>query len=126
MKTKWNKNWKASKQPRKQRKYAYNLPLHLARKLMSVRLAKELKTKHKKRNIPVKKDDRIKIMTGQFKGKTGKVNSVDVKHRKVYIDGINLIKRDGNKIPYGIHPSNLMILELSMEDKVRKKILERK
>lgn len=126
MKTEWNKNWNSSKQPRKQRKYLINAPLHIAKKLMSVRLAKELKTKYGKRNIQVRKDDKVKVMVGQFKGKTGKVTRVDLKHRKVYVDGVNLIKRDGNKLPYAIHPSNLMILELTLEDKMRKKSLDRK
>ncbi|HLC86139.1 MAG TPA: 50S ribosomal protein L24 [Candidatus Nanoarchaeia archaeon] len=126
MKTKWSKSWKASKQPRKQRKYLFNAPLHIARKLMSVILSKELRSKHKKRNIPVRKNDKVKITTGQFKSKTGIVTQVDTKHRKVYVEGIHQIKRDGTRIPYGIHPSNLMITELNMEDKARKKALERK
>ncbi len=126
MKTKWNKSWKSSKQPRKQRKYNYNAPLHIARKMMSVRLSKDLKTKYNKRNIPVRRNDKVKVIKGQFKGKTGVVSEVDIKHRKVYVDGAHTLKRDGNKLPYGIYPSNLMIVELNMEDKLRKEVLERK
>ncbi|MEK6948478.1 MAG: 50S ribosomal protein L24 [Nanoarchaeota archaeon] len=126
MKTLWNKNWKSSKQPRKQRKYVFNAPLHISKKLMSARLSKELKTKYGKKNVAVRKDDRVKLMSGQFKGKTGKVIEVDVKHRKVYVDGINIIKKDGNKIRVALHPSKLMIMELNMEDKMRKKLMDRK
>lgn len=126
MKTEWNKNWKSSVQPRKQRKYVFNAPLHILKKLMSVRLAKELKIKYGKRNVGVRKDDRVKIMSGQFKGKSGKVIEVDVKHRKVYVEGINIIKKDGNKIRCSLHPSKLMIMELNMEDKMRKKLMDRK
>ena len=126
MKIEFSKSWVGSKQPRKQRKYLFNTPLHILKKMMSARLTKELKTKYGKRNIPVRKEDKVKIMTGQFKGKIGKVTEVDLKHKKVYIDGIHQIKKDGNRIPYGIHPSNLMITELHLEDKMRKKSLERK
>lgn len=126
MKTKWSKSWKASKQPRKQRKYLFNAPLHVARKFMSSTLSKELRSKHKKRNIPVRKNDKVKITAGQFKGKTGIITEVDVKHRKVYVEGIHQIKRDGTRIPYSIYPSNLTIIELNMEDKERKKTLEKK
>ena len=50
---------------------------------MSARLTKELKTKYGKKNVGVRKDDKVKIMSGQFKGKSGKVIEVDLKHRKV-------------------------------------------
>lgn len=93
---------------------------------MSSHLAKDLIKKYGKRNVPVRKGDLIKIMVGQFKGKTGKIDKVDAKHRKVYVEGIYTIKRDGTKMPYPIHPSNLLIISLEASDKVRRKVLERK
>ena len=53
--------WKSSKQVRKQRKYIYNLPLHLQNKLMSAHLEKSLRTKYGMRNIPVRKGDEVTI-----------------------------------------------------------------
>ena len=122
----WSRHWRKSRNIKKQRKYSYNAPLHIARKMMSVRLAKDLKTKYAKRNIPIRKGDKIKIVVGQFKGKITKVNLVDIKHRSVYLDDVFAVKKDGNKLPVSIHPSNLMILELNMEDKRRKEALDRK
>ena len=122
----WSRHWRKSRNIKKQRKYSYNAPLHIARKMMSVRLAKDLKTKYAKRNIPIRKGDKVKIVVGQFKGKITKVNLVDIKHRSVYLDDVFAVKKDGNKLPVSIHPSNLMILELNMEDKRRKEALDRK
>jgi large subunit ribosomal protein L24 len=122
----WSSSWIRSKNPRKQRKYVYCAPLHILRKLISVRLNKDLKTKYGKRNIPVRKGDQIKIMTGDFKGKVGKVNKVSLRLQKVYVDGIFRLNKKGNKLTVGLHPSNLMILELNLEDKLRRKILDRK
>ena len=122
----WSRHWRKSRNIKKQRKYSYNAPLHIARKMMSVRLAKDLKTKYGKRNIPIRKGDKVKIVVGQFKGKITKVNLVDIKHRSVYLDDVFAVKKDGNKLPVSIHPSNLMILELNMEDKRRKEALDRK
>ena len=65
MKTDWNKNWKSSKQPRKQRKYRHNAPLHIRNKMMAAPLSKELKTKYKKRNITVRVGDKVKILKGK-------------------------------------------------------------
>ncbi len=124
--TEWSKTWVRSKSPKKQRKYVHNAPLHIVRKLMSVRLSKDLKTKMGKRNVPIRKDDRVKVMVGQFKGKLAKVTKVDYKNRLVYLEETFIVKKDGNKVPMGLQPSNLMIMELNLDDKLRNKALERK
>ncbi len=126
MKQNWSRQWGKSKQPRKQRKYSYNAPLHIIRKFMSARLSKELKQKYGKRNFPVRKDDKVKIMVGQFKGKIGKIEEINLKRRRIYIEGVFFTKKDGNKIKHSIHPSNLLILDLNLDDKLRRKALERK
>lgn len=126
MKTKFSTSWKSSVQPRKQRKYRYNAPLHVKQKFVSVHLSKELRKKYKKRNINLRKGDSIKVMRGQFKNKTGKVDEVDLKKTRIYVSGIEITKKDGTKTRYPIHPSNLMVTELYLEDRMRQKVLERK
>ena len=126
MKVKFSKEWKSSKQPRKQRKYRYNAPLHIKGTMMSAHLSKELKEKYKKRSARVVKGDKVKISRGQFKTKTGKVERVDTKQGKVYITGIEMMKKDGTKTMYPINPSNLILIELHLEDKKRVKSLQRR
>ena len=93
MKT-FSKYWKASRKPKKQRKYQYNAPLHIRNKLVSSRLSKELAKKYGARNITLKKGDKVKIMRGQFSGKTGKVSRVDLKKASIFIEGIEQMKID--------------------------------
>ncbi len=126
MAKKFSTKWKSSKQPKKQRKYRYNAPLHIKQKFISAHLSKELREKYKTRALQLRKGDTVKIMVGQFKGKTGKVKKVDLKKAKVYIEGIEILKKDGTKADYPIDPSNLMITELNLEDKKRLKSIERK
>jgi len=126
MKKKFSLSWKSSKQSRKQRKYRYNSPFHIKRRFISTHLAKELRDKYKKRSIGLKKGDKVKIMRGQFKGKTGKVERIDIKRSSVYITGIEVIKKDGTKTLFPFNPSNLLITELSIDDKKRQQILDRK
>lgn len=121
MKKKFSSKWKASKKPRKQRKYAANAPLHTKNKLLAAHLSKELKGKHAKRSVTLRKGDKVKILRGQFKGKSGKIDRVDTKKSKVYITGIEFAKKDGSKALYPIHASNLVVEELNMEDKKRMK-----
>tara|TARA_Y100000310_G_C20675381_1_gene812748 strand:+ start:2585 stop:2965 length:381 start_codon:yes stop_codon:yes gene_type:complete len=126
MKTKFSSSWKRSVQPRKQRKYRHNAPLHIKQKFISAHLSKDLRKKHNKRNVGVRKGDKVKVMRGQFKKKEGKIDQVSLKKTRVYVEGVEITKKDGTKTRYPLHPSNLMIIELNMDDKMRQKILERK
>ena len=126
MKSEFSNKWIGSKQPRKQMKYRYNAPIHLRHKMISAHLSKELRKKYEKRNFPIKKDDEIKIMVGEFRNKKGKVERVDFKKLKVTIAGIYRTKKDGSKVGVLFDPSNLQITELNLNDKQRKAALERK
>ena len=126
MKKKFSKHWKSSKQPKKQRKYRYNAPLHIKQKFVHVHLSKELIKKHKTRNLGLKKGDKVKVLRGQFKKHTGSVERIDLKKTRVYISGIEITKKEGTKTTYPIDPSNLIITELNLDDKKRQKIIERK
>ncbi len=120
MKKEFSKDWKSSKQPRKQRKYLANAPLHIKKKFLSVNLSKELRKKYGKRNIAVRKGDLAKIMRGKFSKKQGKIIKVNLKTAKVIIEGIQIKKQDGSKVNVKLQPSNLQIIELNVEDKKRK------
>jgi large subunit ribosomal protein L24 len=126
MKQKFSTKWKASKQPRKQRKYLANAPLHTKRKVLSVNLSKDLRKKHGKRNIPVRKGDIIKILRGKFKKKQGKVIRVATKTSKIYVEGIQIKKNDGSKVDVPLRASNLQIVELNLDDRKRLKKIGKK
>lgn len=126
MKQKFSTKWVGSKQPRKQRKYRANAPLHILHKMISSNLSKELRQKYGKRSFSIKKGDTVKILIGEFKGKTGKVDSVDLKRLRVMVEGIFRTKKDGSKVAVYFDSSNLQIKELNLEDVKRKKALERK
>jgi large subunit ribosomal protein L24 len=125
MRKKFSTMWKSSEQPRKQRKYIANAPLHIKRKLMSVNLSKELRKKYQKRSIPLRKKDTVKIMRGKFRGKKGKVMKVILKTQKIEVEGIQIKKQDGSKVNIKLRPSNLQIIELNVEDKKRNKALSK-
>jgi len=126
MKQRFSKLWKRSKQPRKQRKYIANAPLHIKRKFVSSHLSKELIKKYSTRNIPTIKGDKVKVTRGIFKGKIGKIEKVLIKKTRVYIENCQMAKNDGTKAYYPIHPSNLIITELNLTDNKRKEKLEKK
>jgi large subunit ribosomal protein L24 len=126
MKTKFNSKWKESKKPSKQRLYRYNAPKHTKSKLMGAHLSEELMKKYQKRAVRVRKGDKVEIKRGQFKGRSGKVERVNIKTGKIYVSKIESQKIDGTKVFYPIHPSNVIVVELNLEDKKRTDILKRK
>ncbi len=115
-------SWKSSVQPRKQRKYRHNAPLHILQKFAHAHLSKELRTKLGTRSVQVKKGYKVKIVRGQFKKREGKIERVSLRYQKIYISGIEVIKKDGTKLLAPIDPSNLIIVEAAEKiAKVEKK-----
>ncbi len=115
----WSKVWKSSTQARKQRKYIFNAPLHIKHKMMSSTLSKELRKEYNQRSIPIRKGDTVKIMTGQFKDKTGKITKVSLIKSKVHIEGAVIKRSDASEAFYPINASNLMITKLDLSDNAR-------
>lgn len=72
-------------------------------------------------NVRIKKGDRVKVISGKDRSKTGRVLRVFPKERRALIEGVNLRKkhqrprtRDGKgeviTLPHPIHISNLMVI----------------
>ncbi|OYT34661.1 MAG: 50S ribosomal protein L24 [Candidatus Aenigmarchaeota archaeon ex4484_52] len=119
MKTKFCASWKSSIQPRKQRKYIYNCPLHIKRKFLKCNLSKFLRKDIKKRNIVVIKGDKIRVMRGNFKDKEGIVKNTDIKKTKIYVEEIKKKEKKGKEIFVPLNPSNVQIIELNLKDTKR-------
>ena len=64
-KTSFVKTWNKSTQPRKQRKYIHNSPLHIKQKLAHVHLSADLRKKHGLRNVQIRKGDKVRVLRGQ-------------------------------------------------------------
>ena len=72
----------------------------------------------------IKRDDTVIVISGKDKGKTGKVIRTDPKRERVYVEGLNMVKRHQRPIPGRqnmpvgviekegpIHVSNVAILD---------------
>jgi large subunit ribosomal protein L24 len=121
----WSNKWVASKQPRKQRKYRYNAPLHVRQKFVSAHLSEALRNRFGRRSLQLRKGDEVKVLRGSGKGFKGKVERIDLKKAKIYIEGFSVKKTDGSEVLKPAEPSNLIITEPKMDDKRRQMIVER-
>ena len=126
MKALWSMNWNTSIRPNKQRKFRFNAPLHVKQKFLHTLLSKDLRKKYGSRSVLLRKGDTVTVLRGQYKKKKGKVSRTSIQKGRVFIEGIENLKKDGNKTLVAFQPSNLMITDLELSDKRRKKKLDRK
>jgi large subunit ribosomal protein L24 len=117
---------KRVKDPRKQRKRLYNAPAHIRHKLMAAPLSPQLTASKKTKSLPVRKGDTVRVVRGDHIGFEGKVNRVDLKNYRIFLEGLTREKVDGTNIFVSVHPSKVIIKNLKLDDKWRKVILERK
>ncbi|MDD4208947.1 MAG: 50S ribosomal protein L24 [Bacteroidales bacterium] len=72
--------------------------------------------------IHIKKGDIVKVLSGEDKGRTGKVLKVEVSKYKAFVEGVNLVSKHTKpnaKSPQGgivkkeasVHISNLMLVD---------------
>ena len=114
-----------SSKPRKQRRYLYNAPLHHRGKIMSAHLSPELREKYGRRSFPVRVGDKVRVMRGDHREIVGEVIGVDRERYRIFIKGLVRKRADGTEIPIPIHPSKVMIVDLTLKDKRREEALMR-
>lgn len=104
----------------------FTAPLHIKQRIAHSHLSADLRKKYGKRSTSLRKGDKVKVMRGKFKKHEGKVESVWLKKLIVFVSGVEMTKKDGTKKMRSLHPSNLIITELNLDDKLRQKALEGK
>ncbi len=115
----------SSKAPKKQRRRIYKGPIHSNKRLLRCRLDEFLQEEYGFRSLVIRKGDLVRIMRGQFRDTEGKVVEVDYRKALVYLENATTTKADGKEAQVPIHPSNLMLVKLELDDD-RKRILEKK
>ncbi len=115
----------SSKSPSKQRRRIRNAALHEKKALLKCRLDEFLQEEYGLRSLVVKKGDTVRIMRGQFRDTEGKVTDVSYKKARVFLDNATITKADGKEASVPIHPSNLMLVKLELNDE-RKDLIQSK
>lgn len=108
-----------SSKPGKQRKAAYDEAMHERQKRLSVHLSKPLKKELGRRSLEARKNDRVKVMRGKYRGTEGKVISANHKSKMIFVDKIIRKKSDGTEKHVPVQPSNLLMIEADRSDEKR-------
>ncbi len=87
-------------------------------------LSDDLKKQYGRKNSRIIKGDTVKIIRGEYKGVEGKVDKVNTSKGRLSIEGVQREKIKGGNVKVLIHPSNVIISSLNLDDKFRKDKLE--
>jgi large subunit ribosomal protein L24 len=63
----------------------------------------------------IRRDDEVIVLAGKDKGKTGKVTKVLVENGKVFVEGVNLIKKHTKPVPQLQQPGGIVEKEASLQ-----------
>lgn len=110
---------------RKCRKAHFAAPSHLRYKLMSANLSKDLRDKYNVKSLPIRRDDEVMVVRGNYKDSKGKVNTVYRKRWCIYIDKVTETKQNGASIKIPIDASNVVITKLKLTPD-RQNLIDRK
>ena len=86
--------------------------------------------------LRIRRDDTVRVIAGKDRGRTGRVKSVDPKNDRVYVEGVNIVKRHIKprtlrdtqraqelggivEMEGPIHVSNVMLIDPSSGDPTR-------
>ena len=112
-------------QARKVRKHYFNATKEEKHVALSAPLSKELQTTHGIKRLPVRRDDEVKVVRGQYKQREGRVVAVKLRSMRINVESVTKQKINNENVYIPIHPSNVVITKLKM-DKHRKELIEKK
>ncbi len=113
--------------PNKQRKRMYNASYQNKRKNLVSPVDKKIEAILGKKRIVVRKGDTVKIMVGNNKGKSGKVERVNYTKERIFIKDIKVKNARGQEKLIPFVASNLIITDAIVTDNQRtsKKIIKK-
>jgi large subunit ribosomal protein L24 len=88
-------------------------------------LSKDLRVKYKRRTVRPRVGDSARIVRGEFKDIEGKITKVKPSLGMVNVEGVTREKLKGGTSPVPIHSSNIVVTDLTLDDKARKAKLEK-
>ncbi len=59
-------------------------------------------------SLRIRRDDEVVVISGKDRGKTGRVLRVDTKKDRVYVEGLNIVKRHSRPRPGSSEPGGVI------------------
>jgi len=109
---------------RRQRKALYTASTQARRRLMTVPLSRELKSRFHRRSIPIRKGDTVRILAGSYVGREERVAKVNRRTLSVTLDNVTSKTGESKQTPLPIRTGHLVLIRLNLADPYRRRILQ--
>ena len=96
-----------------------HVPKHVRDAMICSALADNLREQYTRKSVRVKKGDNVRVMRGEYSGIEGKIEKVNTQRGTLAIEGVQREKVRGGNVKVQIHASNVQIIGLNLEDKLR-------
>ncbi|HKN06740.1 MAG TPA: 50S ribosomal protein L24 [Thermoplasmata archaeon] len=113
----------SSTSPRRQRKALYTADSFERRLRMGVPLSRELRSRFRRRAVPIRKGDTVRVLSGSFAGREERVAKVHRRDYRVTLDNVTLKTAEDKLKPLTLGVSNLVITRLNLSDAWRRRSL---
>jgi ribosomal protein uL24 len=113
----------SSTSPRRQRKALYTADSFERRLRMGVPLSRELRSRFRRRAVPIRKGDTVRVLSGSFAGREERVAKVHRRDYRVTLDNVTLKTAEEKLKPLTLGVSNLVITRLNLSDAWRRRAL---
>lgn len=113
-----------SRLPRRQRKALFTADHFERRRRMAVPLSRELRARFGRRQVPVRKGDTVRVLSGSYVGREERVAKVDRRGYSVTLDNVTGKTADAKLKPLPIRTSHLLLTRLNLADPWRRRVLK--
>ena len=118
-----------SKKPRNQRNALRKVKNHQVCKVFTAPLDEALQEEFGVKRLSLRKDDSVRIVSGEFEGIEGNILKIDKKTRRIQIEEVTHEKKDGSTYYIPISICKIVITKFHTEnskiDPWRQKIMDR-
>jgi large subunit ribosomal protein L24 len=77
-----------------------------------------------RRQLPVRKGDTVRILSGSYVGREERVAKVNLRHYSVTLDNVTGKTADAKLKPLPIRPNHLVLTKLNLADPWRRRVLK--
>jgi len=109
--------------PRRQRRALYQANSSERRRRMTVPLSRELRRRFRRRSVPVRKGDTVRVLSGSFRGREERVARITRRDYSVTLDNVTLKTAEEKLKPLALRTSHLVITRLNLADPWRRRSL---
>ena len=113
----------SSRSPRRQRRALYTAPTSERRRRMTALLSRELRQRFRRRNLPLRKGDTVRVLSGSYAGREERVAKISRRGYSVTLENVTLKTAEDKLKPLGLRPAHLVITRLNLADPWRRRSL---